>query len=148
VIVLVQKAARDPDVLAIKQTLYRVSGQSPIVRSLAEAAGRGKQVMVLVELKAPSTRRTTSLGRQLEQAGCHVIYGLVGLKTHSKITLVVRRGRRRHPPLCPPGHRQLTTTSRPILQGHGPDDLRENIGKDASAFFNLLSGYAAPQTWH
>ena len=94
--------------LAIKQTLYRVSGNSPIVAALAQAAENGKQVSVLVELKARFDEENNIIwAKMLEKAGCHVIYGLLGLKTHSKITLGRAKRGGRHPPLCPSRHRKL-----------------------------------------
>ncbi|HBP37682.1 MAG TPA: polyphosphate kinase 1, partial [Clostridiales bacterium] len=149
VIELVRSAAEDPDVLAIKQTLYRVSGDSPVVRYLAEAAERGKQVMVLVELKARfDEENNIQWAKRLEQSGCHVIYGVVGLKTHSKIILVVRRdedGIRRYVHLGTGNYNDLTAqfyTDLSLLT------CSENIGSDASAFFNMLSGYSAPEVWN
>lgn len=149
VIELVRSASEDPDVLAIKQTLYRVSGESPIVRHLAAAAERGKQVLVLVELKARfDEERNIQWARKLEQAGCHVIYGLVGLKTHSKITLIVRRDEdriRRYVHLGTGNYNDITAG---VYSDLGLMTCNESIGVDASEFFNMLSGYSAPLTWH
>ena len=146
---MVLSAAHDPDVLAIKQTLYRVSGRSPVVRYLAEAAEQGKQVLVLVELKARfDEENNIHWARQLEQAGCHVIYGLVGLKTHSKITLIVRRdedGIRRYVHLGTGNYNDMTAR---FYTDIGLMTCSEVIGKDATAFFNMISGYAAPRSWH
>ena len=148
IVELIRKAATDPDVLAIKQTLYLVSGQSPIIASLAEAAEMGKQVMVLVELKARfDEENNIHWARKLEQAGCHVIYGLVGLKTHSKITLIVRRdedGIRRYVHLGTGNYNDITAG---IYTDLGLLTCSENIGYDASAFFNMLSGYSEPMSW-
>lgn len=149
IIELVRRAAGDPDVLAIKQTLYRVSGHSPIIQYLAEAAESGKQVMVLVELKARfDEENNIQWARKLEQSGCHVIYGQVGLKTHSKITLIVRRdedGIRRYVHLGTGNYNDITAQ---LYTDFGMLTCSESIGADASAFFNMLSGYSAPLSWN
>ena len=148
VLEFVRQASVDPNVLAIKQTLYRVSSKSPIIASLLEAARNGKQVMVLVELKARfDEENNINWARMLEKAGCHVIYGLVGLKTHSKITLVVRReedGIRRYLHLGTGNYNDITAK---IYTDLGLFTASESFGEDASEFFNMLSGYSIPQTW-
>ena len=149
VIEFVEKASKDPDVLAIKQTLYRVSGNSPIVRALEQAAESGKQVMVLLEVKARfDEERNIQWAKRLEQAGCHVIYGLVGLKTHCKITLVVRReesGIKRYVHLGTGNYNDITAT---LYTDMGIFTANEYIGADASAVFNMLSGYSEPPQWY
>ncbi len=149
VVDFVRQAANDPQVLAIKQTLYRVSGHSPIVAALARAADNGKQVTVLVELKARFDEENNILwAKMLEKAGCHVIYGLVGLKVHSKITLVVRReedGIRRYVHLGTGNYNDSTAR---LYTDCGLLTCQENIGEDATAVFNMLSGYAEPASWH
>ena len=149
VIDFVKTAARDPQVLAIKQTLYRVSGNSPIVAALAQAAENGKQVTVLVELKARFDEENNILwAKMLEKAGCHVIYGLVGLKTHSKITLVVRReedGIRRYVHLGTGNYNDSTAR---LYTDCGLMTCAESIGEDATAAFNMLSGYSEPKRWN
>lgn len=149
VVDFVRQAAKDPNVLAIKQTLYRVSSHSPIIASLAEAAENGKQVSVLVELKARFDEENNIIwAKKLEKAGCHVIYGLVGLKTHSKITLVVRKeedGIRRYVHLGTGNYNDSTAklyTDMGLLTCSAP------IGEDATAVFNMLSGYSEPLNWN
>lgn len=149
VVDFVRKAARDPEVLAIKQTLYRVSSHSPIIASLAEAAENGKQVSVLVELKARFDEEHNIVwARKLEKAGCHVIYGLVGLKTHSKITLVVRReedGIRRYVHLGTGNYNDSTAR---LYTDLGLFTCKNQYGEDATAVFNMLSGYSEPLAWN
>ena len=149
VIGFVKSAAKDPEVLAIKQTLYRVSGNSPIIAALAEAAENGKQVTVLVELKARFDEEHNIVwARKLEKAGCHVIYGLVGLKTHCKITLVVRReedGIRRYVHL---GTGNYNDSTAKLYTDVGLLTCAEQIGEDATAVFNMLSGYSEPLYWN
>ena len=149
VVDFVRTAAKDPDVLAIKQTLYRVSGNSPIIAALAAAAENGKQVSVLVELKARFDEENNIIwARKLEKAGCHVIYGLVGLKTHSKITLVVRReedGIRRYVHL---GTGNYNDSTAKLYTDCGILTCHPLIGEDATAVFNMLSGYSEPLNWN
>lgn len=149
VVEFIRQAARDQDVLAIKQTLYRVSGNSPIIAALAQAAENGKQVSVLVELKARFDEENNIVwAKKLEKAGCHVIYGLVGLKTHSKITLVVRReedGIRRYVHLGTGNYNDATAK---LYTDLGLMTCKEAIGEDATAVFNMLSGYSEPLSWN
>ncbi len=149
VVNFVRSAARDEKTLAIKQTLYRVSGNSPIIAALAEAAENGKQVTVLVELKARFDETNNIIwARKLEQAGCHVIYGLKGLKVHSKITLVVRQeeeGIRRYVHL---GTGNYNDSTAKLYTDIGFFTCSEPYGEDATAVFNMLSGYSEPVAWN
>ena len=149
VVQFIRQAAKDKDVLAIKQTLYRVSGNSPIIAALEQAAENGKQVSVLVELKARFDEENNIVwAKKLEKAGCHVIYGLVGLKTHSKITLVVRReenGIRRYVHL---GTGNYNDSTAKLYTDIGLFTCSELIGEDATAVFNMLSGYSEPRSWN
>ena len=149
VVDFIAQAAFDPQVLAIKQTLYRVSGNSPIIASLAHAAENGKQVTVLVELKARFDEENNIIwAKKLEKAGCHVIYGLVGLKTHCKIALVVRReedGIKRYVHL---GTGNYNDSTAKLYTDCGMLTCRESYGEDATAVFNMLSGYSEPASWN
>ena len=149
VVEFVKQSANDKDVLAIKQTLYRVSGHSPIVSALAKAAENGKQVTVLVELKARfDEENNINWAKALEKAGCHVIYGLIGLKTHSKITLVVRReeeGIKRYVHLGTGNYNDITAK---LYTDMGILTANDSIGEDATAVFNMLSGYSEPSKWN
>ena len=149
VVKFVEHAAVDPDVLAIKQTLYRVSGNSPIIAALAKAADNGKQVTVLVELKARFDEENNIVwAKMLEKAGCHVIYGLVGLKTHCKITLVVRReedGIKRYVHLATGNYNDSTAKQYTDV---GLFTCAPAFGEDATAVFNMLSGYSEPLGWN
>jgi polyphosphate kinase len=145
VVELIEQAARDPNVLAIKQTLYRTSGDSPIVRALAAAAEQGKQVTVLIELTARFDEQSNiRWARNLEQAGAHVIYGVRGYKTHAKICLIVRRSRagiRRYVHLGTGNYNDRTAR---MYTDFGLLTADRDIGNDASAFFNALTGYSDP----
>lgn len=146
---LIKQAAVDENVLAIKQTLYRVSGNSPIIEALSRAAEKGKQVSVLVELKARFDEGNNIVwARKLEKAGCHVIYGLLGLKTHSKITEIVRReedGIRRYVHLGTGNYNDITAN---FYTDMGLLTCSKLIGDDAGAFFNMISGFSEPSHWN
>ena len=149
IVKLLATAAEDPKVLAIKQTLYRVSGNSPLVAALARAAENGKQVTALVELKARFDEENNIVwARRLEKAGCHVIYGLMGLKTHSKIILIVRKeedGIRRYVHLGTGNYNDKTAR---LYTDLGILTANDQYGQDASAFFNVLSGYSEPPVFN
>jgi polyphosphate kinase len=145
VVAFVSSSAEDPDVLAIKLTLYRTSGDSPIVRALARAAESGKQVTVLVELLARFDEQSNiRWARALEESGCHVIYGVRGYKTHSKICLVVRRGRRGIKRYVHLGTGNYNDRTARLYTDFGLMTSDPEIGEDASSFFNALTGYSDP----
>ena len=145
VVALVTQAAEDPDVLAIKQTLYRTSGDSPVVGALVRAAEKGKQVTVLLELLARfDEERNIRWAHELEEAGAHVIYGIRGYKTHAKILLIVRRtsaGIRRYVHLATGNYNERTAR---LYTDFGLMTADTEVGADASAFFNALTGYSDP----
>jgi polyphosphate kinase len=149
VINFIRTAAEDENVLAIKQTLYRVGGHSPIVAALVKAAENGKQVTVLVELKARFDEENNILwAKKLEDAGCHVVYGLTGLKTHCKIALVVRReedGIRRYLHMSTGNYNDTTAK---LYTDIGMFTCREPLGVDASNLFNVLTGYSRPPEYN
>jgi polyphosphate kinase len=143
------QAAQDPRVLAIKQTLYRTGGESPMVRALQRAAELGKQVTALVELKARFDEESNmQWARALERSGVNVMYGLLGFKTHAKVLLVVRRerdGLRRYVHLATGNYNQQTAR---LYEDISLFTAREETGEDATAFFNMLTGYSAPSRWN
>ena len=145
VVNFINQAAADKNVLAIKQTLYRVSGKSPIIDALIKAAENGKQVTVLVELKARFDEENNVIwAKKLEQAGCHVIYGVYGLKTHCKILLVVRQedeGIKRYIHMATGNYNDSTAKVYTVI---GFFTCRESFGADASSLFNTLTGYSRP----
>lgn len=149
VVDFVTDAAKDPDVLAIKQTLYRVSGGSPVIEGLKNAAENGKQVTVLVELKARfDEENNVQWAKELEKAGCHVIYGMNYLKTHSKITLVVRRRNNRVERFVHLGTGNYNDQTAKLYTDMGLITTQPEFGIDATNFFNYLSGYSESPDYH
>ncbi len=149
VIDFVSSAADDPNILAIKQTLYRVSGDSPIINSLKRAAENGKQVTVLVELKARfDEENNVQWSKALEKAGCHVIYGMTHLKTHSKITLVVRKEHAKIRRYVHLGTGNYNDATAKVYTDMGLLTVNDQLGMDAMNFFNYLSGYMDKPTYH
>lgn len=139
----IRDASEDPDTMAIKQTLYRVSSDSPIIEALKNAAENGKQVTVLVELKARfDEENNVQWARMLEDAGCHVMYGMTHLKTHSKITLVVKRINGKLIPFVHLGTGNYNDKTAKLYTDMGIITTNEKIGQDAMSFFNYLSGYS------
>ena len=149
VVKFIKKAAEDPNVLAIKQTLYRVSGNSPIIAALIKAAENGKQVTVLVELKARfDEENNIQWAKKLEKAGCHVIYGLTGLKTHCKICLVVRREGNIIRRYLHMGTGNYNDSTARFYTDIGMFTCRDEYGTDASSLFNVLTGYSTPPEYN
>jgi polyphosphate kinase len=144
----ITQAARDPDVLAIKMTLYRTSGDSPIIEALIEAAENGKQVVALIELKARFDEANNIIwARKLEKAGIHVVYGLVGLKTHTKIVLVVRKEKGKIRRYVHIGTGNYNPKTAKLYTDLGLLSCREDLGADLTDLFNFLTGYSKQKAY-
>lgn len=148
VVDFLQQAAEDPDVLAIKQTLYRAGSESPVIRSLINAAEKGKNVTAVVELLARFDEQSNvKWARQMERAGVHVVYGFVNLKTHCKVTLVVRREGDKLRRYVHLGTGNYNASTARLYTDFGLFTCRRKFGEDASALFNFLTGYSHGHTW-